>query len=70
MKGKFHVMKLHVGHAGLGEQRKPLEDGDIRAGWATERVSAGAKIPNASTNFSDSGFPREGDLHEWILFVF
>jgi hypothetical protein len=70
VEGKFHVMKLHVGDAGFGQERESLEDGEIRTSGTSKGIATGAKIPNASTNFSDSGFPRQGDLHEWILFVF
>jgi hypothetical protein len=63
-------MKLHVGDAGFGEERKPLEDGEVRTSRASEGIAAGAKIPNASTNFPDSGFSRQGGLHERILFGF
>jgi hypothetical protein len=70
VKGKFHVMELHVGDAGFGQEREPLEDREIRARGTSKGIATGAKIPNASTNFLDSGFPRQGGLHEWILFGF
>jgi hypothetical protein len=70
IEGKFHVMKLHVGDAGFGEERKPLEDGEIWAGGTSKGITAGTKIPNASTNFSDPGFLKHGGFHEKTLFGF
>jgi hypothetical protein len=49
-------MKLHVGDAGFGEERKPLEDGEIRTSRASEGIAAGAKIPNASSEASGAEF--------------
>jgi hypothetical protein len=63
-------MKLHVGDASLGQEREPLEDGQIWAGGASEGITAGTKIPNASTNFSDPGFLKHGGFHEKTLFGF
>jgi hypothetical protein len=70
IEGKFHVMKLHVGDAGFGEERKPLEDGEIWTSGASEGIAAGTKIPNASTNFSDPGFLKHCGFHESTLFGF
>ena len=49
-------MKLHVGDAGFGEKREPLEDGKIWAGGTSKGITAGTKIPNASSEASDAEF--------------
>jgi hypothetical protein len=49
-------MKLNVGDAGFGEERKPLEDGEIWTSGASEGIAAGTKIPNASSEASDAKF--------------
>jgi hypothetical protein len=67
---KFHVMKFDIGNAGFSQKRESLEDGEIRASGTSKGIATGAKIPNASTNFPGSNFPRQGGLHERILFGF
>jgi hypothetical protein len=60
-------MELDVGDSGFGQQRQPLEDGEIRTSGTSKWIATGAKIPNASTNFPGSNFPRQGGFHERIL---
>jgi hypothetical protein len=65
--GKFNVMEFDIGNASLRQERESLEDGEIRTSGTSKWIATGAKIPNASTNFPGSNFPRQGGLHERIL---
>ena len=56
VEGEFHVMELHVGDAGFGQEREPLEDGEIRARGTSKGIATGAKIPNASTQCIETNF--------------
>ena len=56
VEGEFHVMELHVGDASFGQERQPLEDGEIRTSGASKWIAAGAKIPNASTKCIETSF--------------